>query len=133
MAERMGLFQFSDAALPQQIIDENRGSFTFGSEATSPLALASAYSTLAAGGTQCDVVPVTAVLDQHGDPALGPDGEPLALGDRCTPEAIKPGVANTLNQMLRKDVEPGYPGARSEEHMSELQSRQYLVCRLLLE
>src|SRR3712207_6919576 len=27
---------------------------------------------------------------------------------------------------------PG-PGARSEEHTSELQSRQYLVCRLLLE
>jgi membrane peptidoglycan carboxypeptidase len=111
MAERMGLFQFSDPALPQQIIDENRGSFTFGSEATSPLALASAYSTLAAGGTQCDVVPVTAVLDQHGDPALGRDGEPLTVGDRCTPEAIKPGVANTLNQMLRKDVEPGYSGA----------------------
>src|SRR3712207_8452126 len=31
--------------------------------------------------------------------------------------------------------EPGFPGvwARSEEHTSELQSRQYLVCRLLLE
>src|SRR3712207_7991857 len=30
---------------------------------------------------------------------------------------------------------PGDPGARlrSEEHTSELQSRQYLVCRLLLE
>src|SRR3712207_7857358 len=27
----------------------------------------------------------------------------------------------------------GRPGGRSEEHTSELQSRQYLVCRLLLE
>src|SRR3712207_8218123 len=27
----------------------------------------------------------------------------------------------------------GYCGYRSEEHTSELQSRQYLVCRLLLE
>src|SRR3712207_8254697 len=27
----------------------------------------------------------------------------------------------------------GRPGIRSEEHTSELQSRQYLVCRLLLE
>src|SRR3712207_8314037 len=27
----------------------------------------------------------------------------------------------------------GQPGVRSEEHTSELQSRQYLVCRLLLE
>src|SRR3712207_6960482 len=26
-----------------------------------------------------------------------------------------------------------FPGSRSEEHTSELQSRQYLVCRLLLE
>src|SRR3712207_7101118 len=28
---------------------------------------------------------------------------------------------------------PGFAPARSEEHTSELQSRQYLVCRLLLE
>src|SRR3712207_7337665 len=28
---------------------------------------------------------------------------------------------------------PATPGSRSEEHTSELQSRQYLVCRLLLE
>src|SRR3712207_6895265 len=28
---------------------------------------------------------------------------------------------------------PDHPGHRSEEHTSELQSRQYLVCRLLLE
>src|SRR3712207_8130669 len=28
---------------------------------------------------------------------------------------------------------PVHPGPRSEEHTSELQSRQYLVCRLLLE
>src|SRR3712207_7002335 len=31
-----------------------------------------------------------------------------------------------------RDVEPGVE-RRSEEHTSELQSRQYLVCRLLLE
>src|SRR3712207_7287571 len=30
-------------------------------------------------------------------------------------------------------VEPVRPVERSEEHTSELQSRQYLVCRLLLE
>src|SRR3712207_8368811 len=28
---------------------------------------------------------------------------------------------------------PRFQGSRSEEHTSELQSRQYLVCRLLLE
>src|SRR3712207_7204760 len=30
-------------------------------------------------------------------------------------------------------IHPGAPEVRSEEHTSELQSRQYLVCRLLLE
>src|SRR3712207_7776284 len=30
-------------------------------------------------------------------------------------------------------VHEGHPPERSEEHTSELQSRQYLVCRLLLE
>src|SRR3712207_7486588 len=30
-------------------------------------------------------------------------------------------------------AEGTWPGGRSEEHTSELQSRQYLVCRLLLE
>src|SRR3712207_9563063 len=31
------------------------------------------------------------------------------------------------------DIHDMYPWVRSEEHTSELQSRQYLVCRLLLE
>src|SRR3712207_8151776 len=34
---------------------------------------------------------------------------------------------------LRELVDLGPRGRRSEEHTSELQSRQYLVCRLLLE
>src|SRR5258707_9115795 len=33
----------------------------------------------------------------------------------------------------RSPARPGRAGDRSEEHTSELQSRQYLVCRLLLE
>ena len=52
MAQRMGLFSLDPVA--DQVINENRGSFTLGAEATSPMALASAYSTLAANGTQCD-------------------------------------------------------------------------------
>src|SRR3712207_8128586 len=40
-------------------------------------------------------------------------------------------IERTLrNSILRA---PGTPIRRSEEHTSELQSRQYLVCRLLLE
>ncbi len=104
-AERMGLFQFSDPGLPQQIIDENRGSFTFGPESTSPLALASAYSTLAANGTQCDPTPVTAVLDRDGQPLTGDDGRPVVRDDRCTPGAVSTEVATTLNQVLVGDTE----------------------------
>src|SRR3712207_8555254 len=36
-------------------------------------------------------------------------------------------------QSHRRDRERGANARRSEEHTSELQSRQYLVCRLLLE
>src|SRR3712207_4436167 len=32
-----------------------------------------------------------------------------------------------------RSLMPGWSASRSEEHTSELQSRQYLVCRLLLE
>src|SRR5947209_14942028 len=42
-------------------------------------------------------------------------------GSRASPDR---GVLATVPQL---------PGPRSEEHTSELQSRQYLVCRLLLE
>src|SRR3712207_7170322 len=38
-----------------------------------------------------------------------------------------------LRQVLDQVVDEGVVVVRSEEHTSELQSRQYLVCRLLLE
>src|SRR3712207_8014698 len=38
-----------------------------------------------------------------------------------------------LGPSLPSDLPYHRPPARSEEHTSELQSRQYLVCRLLLE
>src|SRR3712207_9126086 len=46
---------------------------------------------------------------------------------------------NSSDQVARRSYAPGqrpaigYVRLRSEEHTSELQSRQYLVCRLLLE
>ncbi|WP_448621448.1 transglycosylase domain-containing protein [Geodermatophilus sp. URMC 65] len=113
MAERMGLFKFSDPGLPQQIIDENRGSFTFGPESTSPLALASAYSTLAANGTRCEPTPVTAVLDRNGEPLAGEDGRPVVDGDRCTPDAVPAEVAATLNQVLVGDTESPFGTGRN--------------------
>src|SRR3712207_8815504 len=66
--------------------------------------------------------PAAAVLDR-GDRALDLLEDPVAqVGGRDERLAVppRPGVAG-------EEVE------RSEEHTSELQSRQYLVCRLLLE
>src|SRR5690606_42089471 len=40
--------------------------------------------------------------------------------------------SNVLLEVLRKTLDPTKP-LRSEEHTSELQSRENLVCRLLLE
>src|SRR3712207_7330405 len=60
---------------------------------------------------------VGAGLEPH---ALGVDDDGVGVGDRDTG---------------RHDVTrlPDEAQQRSEEHTSELQSRQYLVCRLLLE
>jgi membrane peptidoglycan carboxypeptidase len=101
MAQRMGLFSLDPVA--DQVVAENRGSFTLGAEATSPLALASAYSTMAANGTQCDPTPVTEILDATGK-RLQVDGRSVDVGDHCTPEAMPPAVATTLNQILTGDV-----------------------------
>jgi membrane peptidoglycan carboxypeptidase len=108
IAEAMGMHFTASSA--DQIIGGNRGSFTLGAEVTSPLDLASAYSTLAAGGTRCDPTPVTRILDRAGEPLTRADGRPLVTGDNCRPDAVAPAVATTLAQMMRKDVEPGYPG-----------------------
>src|SRR3712207_8076136 len=45
--------------------------------------------------------------------------------------SVAPGPPERAGRCGRRGVPAA--GARSEEHTSELQSRQYLVCRLLLE
>src|SRR3712207_7833686 len=78
------------------------------------------------------------LADVDHDVPLGQlDGHPLA--EEVQPDAVRPvqqagrrhraqGPAGEVERR-RRDVED----VRSEEHTSELQSRQYLVCRLLLE
>src|SRR3712207_8537169 len=61
-------------------------------------------------------------------------GEALAVQRRA-----RPGLQLAEDRAHAVEVEVGVPAdrrlhvVRSEEHTSELQSRQYLVCRLLLE
>jgi membrane peptidoglycan carboxypeptidase len=102
MAQRMGLNLPEERA--KDIIEGRQGSFTLGPVETSPLYLASAYSTLAASGTQCDPTPVVEILDRSGKPLTDADGQPVVKTDNCTPEAIPPGVANTLSRALIDDV-----------------------------
>src|SRR3712207_2903961 len=51
--------------------------------------------------------------------------------DRGSDQLFTPLVDGTVDAV--RAAVPGPFGRRSEEHTSELQSRQYLVCRLLLE
>src|SRR5258707_4177552 len=60
--------------------------------------------------------------------------------DRVLPNAVvaQTPSSETVNSLYRPNRQPipsvrSYIRIRSEEHTSELQSRQYLVCRLLLE
>src|SRR3712207_7660030 len=50
---------------------------------------------------------------------------------QVTPLTVK--LVGTGLEPLQVPLKPNEVVARSEEHTSELQSRQYLVCRLLLE
>jgi membrane peptidoglycan carboxypeptidase len=59
---------------------------------------------MAANGTQCDPTPVTEILGRDGKPLTKQDGTPYDTGDHCTPEAIPPAVATTLDQILLGDV-----------------------------
>jgi membrane peptidoglycan carboxypeptidase len=110
MAERLGMtFTAQNQRSADYYIRGNLGSFTYGTEPVSPLDLATAYATLAARGTKCEPIPLTQILTSNGKPLTGDDGQPVVKGDRCTPNVIDPGIADTLNQMLRNDVEPGHP------------------------
>src|SRR3712207_7896491 len=62
--------------------------------------------------------------------------ERLGRPDRAHAEQlVEPGPAHNVRELVRRalEVERLPAVVRSEEHTSELQSRQYLVCRLLLE
>src|SRR3712207_7049490 len=72
---------------------------------------------------------------------LEPHAEPLHPGRHAAPQVVQPPGRHRLHLFgpgrlpARGEDAPVELrlGVRSEEHTSELQSRQYLVCRLLLE
>src|SRR3712207_8174342 len=74
-------------------------------------------------------------LEDHGvvEPRPVPGRERAREDEEARDERDRARAADCGHE-LRHDVVEGVEGLlRSEEHTSELQSRQYLVCRLLLE
>src|SRR3712207_7201712 len=65
--------------------------------------------------------------DQVRDDAVRVTTAPDRVGRLA--EGVEGRVRVEQQRLVRRDA----PAVRSEEHTSELQSRQYLVCRLLLE
>src|SRR3712207_6934368 len=74
--------------------------------------------------------PYTTLFRSGGRAAL--PGRQFAPGDRHLPAAGR-GDGAGRRRAGRGGGDGGAVDPRSEEHKSELQSRQYLVCRLLLE
>src|SRR5690606_40940933 len=78
-----------------------------------------------------DLVRTITILDQErvSIPVLDNDFDPDGTRDRLTVDLVDaPEGAAVVDRQVQVDVQP-----RSEEHTSELQSRENLVCRLLLE
>src|SRR3712207_8286272 len=73
------------------------------------------------------------LVEQVGQLLLRP-GERRGAGDHVVVADAGPAVGSRERaQGVDAQAAPGGQRRRSEEHTSELQSRQYLVCRLLLE
>src|SRR3712207_8939987 len=72
--------------------------------------------------------PYTTLFRSHGGVPVGRDDDALAGGQPVVLHHVR-GTSSTRPGLVQRRLQLG----RSEEHTSELQSRQYLVCRLLLE
>src|SRR3712207_7684572 len=68
-------------------------------------------------------------------PACRGDDRPLVEVGRVDEGEVTATVSAParVDAAARQDVSAAVSGVRSEEHTSELQSRQYFVCRLLFE
>src|SRR3712207_7315592 len=77
-----------------------------------------------------DALPILRACAHHHDARLAaqPARHRLERGAQVIEEARQ-----ATNAVLAEQTAERAPDDRSEEHTSELQSRQYLVCRLLLE
>src|SRR3712207_9013448 len=79
-----------------------------------------------------DALPIFSMPDSTGA-AKRNEERPKPSGMTSTAACPSPSSGAVSSSMSRPVMPTSSVPARSEEHTSELQSRQYLVCRLLLE
>ncbi|HEY2833638.1 MAG TPA: transglycosylase domain-containing protein [Sporichthyaceae bacterium] len=96
LAERMGLRRADGAPLSRV------PSFTLGVDEVSPLRMAEAYATLAAGGLHCASHAITAID--------GPDGTPLLVPGKSCEQVMPSDTATTATQLLRGVIDGPDPG-----------------------
>src|SRR3712207_9018599 len=80
--------------------------------------------------------PYTTLFRSHGGPVYAEDSRPAASGAEVLLTGVDSAQSHIVvigQHQLYGIVKAFQHLERSEEHTSELQSRQYLVCRLLLE
>src|SRR3712207_8085640 len=82
-----------------------------------------------------DALPSSGPGDRQARPPRRPVAQPLQVAVPARPGLVRPPALPEVSGHLAGLLAQGQDRrlARSEEHTSELQSRQYLVCRLLLE
>jgi membrane peptidoglycan carboxypeptidase len=85
---------------------EVRPSMILGTQNTSPLHMAAAYATFASGGTYCEPIAITRIVDTDGKELEVPSAN-------CDPNALDPAVANTVTYALQAVMTDG-SGKRSQ-------------------
>ncbi|MGI5237669.1 transglycosylase domain-containing protein [Dactylosporangium sp. CA-139066] len=99
MAQRLGITFRAESDTTMAAKADEWGSFTLGVASTTPLDLANAYATVAAGGVYCQPLPVLSITD--------PDGKPVdAAGPKCR-QVLDPDVTAAATDAARCPVGKG--------------------------
>jgi membrane peptidoglycan carboxypeptidase len=86
MAQRLGIAFRADADAAMAAARANSwGAFTLGVTSTTPLDLANAYATVAAGGVHCQPRPVLSITD--------PTGQPVSIANPSCAQVVSPDLA----------------------------------------
>ncbi len=99
MRTSLSLRDAEGRTIAEAVKEEERGSFTLGPEATSPLDLANVAATLMSGGTWCPPTPIESVTDRNGNP--------VPIEEAPCEQVVPEGLANTLAVGLSKDHTEG--------------------------